>query len=122
MSQALELNLPTEQAVDELLIISSQNPGKAYAIFKHSTRCNISSMALNRMDKTDFFEKFNVPFYYLDLIQFRNVSNYVAQKLQVEHESPQLLIIKNGKCIASETHNGIRESWLLEVLPPADTK
>jgi bacillithiol system protein YtxJ len=117
MHQTLKLNLLSEQALDELLIISSQNPNKTYAIFKHSTRCNISTMALNRMDKTDFFEKFNVPFYYLDLIQYRNVSNYVAQKLQVEHESPQLLIIKNGKCIASETHNGIRESWLLEAMP-----
>jgi bacillithiol system protein YtxJ len=115
MSHALKFTLQTEQALDELLLVSSQTPNKTFAIFKHSTRCNISSMALNRMDKTDFFEKHDVPFYYLDLIQFRNVSNYLAQKLQVQHESPQLLIIKNGTCIASQTHNGIRESWLLEI-------
>jgi bacillithiol system protein YtxJ len=122
MHTTVMINLFTENALDDLLQTSAQNPSKIYAIFKHSTRCNISSMALNRMDKTDFFEKQDVPFYYLDLIQFRNVSNYVAQQLQVEHESPQLLIIKNGKCMASETHNGIRESWLLEVLTTSNTQ
>ena len=122
MHTTVMLNILTENAIDDLLQTSIESPSQTYAIFKHSTRCNISSMALNRMDKTDFFEKFEVPFYYLDLIQFRNVSNYVAQQLQVEHESPQLLIIKNGKCIASETHNGIRESWLLEILTPSNTQ
>ena len=69
-------------------------------------------MALNRMEKTNFFEKNNVPFYYLDLIQYRNVSNFIAQKLQVEHQSPQLLLVKNGKCIANASHNEISEHWL----------
>jgi bacillithiol system protein YtxJ len=122
MRATVMINLLTENALDDLLQTSAQNPSKTYAIFKHSTRCNISSMALNRMEKIDFFEKQDVPFYYLDLIQYRNISNYVAQQLQVEHESPQLLIIKNGKCIASETHNGIRESWLLEILTPSNTQ
>lgn len=117
MQQAVMFNLITETAVDDLLLLSSQNSSKTYVIFKHSTRCSISSMALNRMENTNFFEKQNVPFYYLDLIQYRNVSNYVSQILNVEHQSPQLLLIKNGKCIAVESHNGIRESWLQEMLP-----
>ena len=117
MQQAVMFNLLTETAVDDLLLLSSQNSSKTYAIFKHSTRCNISSMALHRMENTNFFELKNVPFYYLDLIQHRSVSNYVSQKLNVEHQSPQLLLIKNGKCIAVESHNGIRESWLQEMLP-----
>ena len=122
MHATVMINLLTENALDDLLQTSAHNPSKTYAIFKHSTRCNISSMALNRMEKIDFFEKQDVPFYYLDLIQYRNVSNYVAQKLNVEHQSPQLLFIKNGQCIACESHNGIRESWLNEVLPAVNTQ
>jgi bacillithiol system protein YtxJ len=116
MQKAVRFNLITEQAVDELLFTSVQNPTKKYSIFKHSTRCNISSMALSRMERSDFFEKNDLPFYYLDLIQYRNISNYVAEKLNIEHESPQLLIIENGKCIANESHNGISASWLNAVI------
>jgi bacillithiol system protein YtxJ len=121
MRNTLNNSLDSEPAVDDLLSFSIQNSNKKFAVFKHSTRCNISAMALNRMQNTSFFEKFDVPFYYLDLIQHRNVSNYIAQKFQVEHESPQILIIQNGKCIASQTHNGIRESWLMELLPQANS-
>lgn len=116
MQKAVRFNLITEQAVDDLLYTSTQNPSKFYSVFKHSTRCSISSIALSRMERTDFFEKFDMPFYYLDLIQYRNVSNYVALKLQVEHESPQLLVIKNGKCLTYESHNGISASWLEEII------
>lgn len=76
-------------------------------IFKHSTRCSISMMAKKRvdMDLDDLPE--NVTPYFLDLIAYRNLSGMVAEVFQVHHESPQLLLIKNGECILDQSHGDI---------------
>lgn len=78
-------------------------------IFKHSTRCNISSSALNRVERNWNNEQDDVKVkpYYLDLIAYRNISNEIAKKWDIEHQSPQVLVIKNGTCIYTETHMGI---------------
>jgi len=75
-------------------------------IFKHSTRCSISSVAKMRL--TSFWNfKEELPVYYLDLIVFRNISNLIADKFEVRHESPQLLVIKDGKCVYNASHLSI---------------
>ena len=73
-------------------------------IFKHSTRCSISSMAASRLKREwdlDF------PIYYLDLITYRSISNQIATDFGVTHQSPQFLVIKNGKCVYHASHNSI---------------
>jgi bacillithiol system protein YtxJ len=82
-------------------------------IFKHSTRCSISSTAKNRLDTAR--ETGSIPFYYLDLITYRSLSNLVAERFEVPHESPQILVIKNGKCVYDESHLGIRMEDILEL-------
>ena len=85
-------------------------------IFKHSTRCSISMMAKRRfeLDWNDIPD--NVSLYFLDLIQYRDLSNQVAQLFQVHHESPQLLLIKDGECILDQSHGEISvEEALLEI-------
>ena len=74
-------------------------------IFKHSTRCSISSMAKNRLERVPAPD--HIRFYYLDLIRYRSVSNKVAELFQVWHESPQVLLLKNGECVYDESHNAI---------------
>jgi bacillithiol system protein YtxJ len=74
-------------------------------IFKHSTRCSISAMAKNRLERET--PPGSVTFYYLDLIRFRSVSNKIAEDFHVHHESPQVLLIKDGVCTYDESHNGI---------------
>jgi len=71
-------------------------------IFKHSTRCSISSVAKNRIEKPAESSPF--PVLYIDLLQFRDVSNHVAQALSTQHESPQLLKIENGSVTAVWNH------------------
>ncbi len=75
-------------------------------IFKHSTRCNVSSMAKNRLDKNEAPDGIN--FYFLDLIKYRDLSNKIAHYFEVYHQSPQVLVIIKGKCIYNESHSGIR--------------
>lgn len=94
--------LTSEEQLSEVNAVSAQQP---VAIFKHSTRCSISSMAKARLERS--VEPEGLTFYYLDLISYRPVSNKIAEIYQVPHESPQVLVIRNGECIYSESHGGI---------------
>ena len=76
-------------------------------IFKHSTRCSISLMAKRRFEMELDNLPENLPLYFLDLIKYRDISNQIAQDFQVHHQSPQLLLIKDGQCILDQSHSGI---------------
>lgn len=77
---------------------------KPQAIFKHSTRCAISSIAQNRIERC---ADDSIEFHHLDLLSQRGLSNIIAEKLSVYHESPQVLLLQNGECIYDESHNAI---------------
>jgi len=94
--------LTTEEQLSEIKELSNERP---VVIFKHSTRCSISSMAKGRLDRET--PPADVPFYYLDLIKYRSVSNKIAEVFGVHHESPQVLVLKKGECTYDESHNGI---------------
>lgn len=85
---------------------------KPVVIFKHSTRCSISNMAKSRLERS--FKPSAIEFYYLDLLKYRPVSTMIAEQFNVHHESPQVLLIKNGECIYEESHNGIDFQEILE--------
>lgn len=105
--------IPLESA-DQLNEIK-QNQGYSL-IFKHSTRCSISMMAKRRfeLDWEDLPE--DMPLYFLDLIKYRELSGMVAQLFQVHHESPQLILIKDGECVLDQSHGGISVEEALSVL------
>lgn len=94
--------LTEEAQLDAIKEESAQQP---VVIFKHSTRCSISSMAKMRLEREEAPQ--NVKFYYLDLLKYRPISNKIADVFGVYHESPQILIIKNGECTYDESHGGI---------------
>ena len=94
--------LQTEAQVDE---IKSKSQNKPQVIFKHSIRCSISSMAKSRLDRNE--QPNGLDFYYLDIINHRNLSNKIAKDFEVHHQSPQVLIIDGGQCVYNESHSGI---------------
>ncbi len=96
------ISLNSEKQLQEIKEKSKEKP---QVIFKHSTRCSVSSMAKNRLEKGS--EPEGMDFYFLDLIKYRTISNLIAQDFKVYHESPQILIIKNGKSVYDESHSGI---------------
>jgi bacillithiol system protein YtxJ len=102
------MNWTTLNSEDQLEIIREESKIQPIVIFKHSTTCNISAMMLNRLErnwKTD--EASSVKPYFLDLKAHRSVSNKVASFFDVEHESPQMLIIRNGKPVDVTSHYDI---------------
>lgn len=96
------IHLTDEEQLNNIIEKSQE---KAQVIFKHSNRCSISSVALQRLQKAN--KPGDIDFYFLDLIKFRSISNQVAEIFKVRHESPQVLVIKDGKCIFNESHLGI---------------
>ena len=105
------------QSPQELEALISQSFDKPVMIFKHSTRCSISSMALDRLQRSwSESEMEALAPYYLDLISYRDVSNEVARLLQVEHQSPQLLLLKNGEVVYHTSHMGISYQQLKQEL------
>ena len=93
--------LHTPQDVDALAEQSKQHP---CLIFKHSTRCPISSLARHRLESDWDFGATEIEAYFLDLIAHRDTSQYVAEVFSVHHESPQVLLIYQGECLYDESH------------------
>jgi len=96
--------------------IVEESNGQPIVIFKHSTRCSISGTALGRVDRNwkDLSEV--VKPYLLDLIAYRDISNEIADRFAIHHESPQLLLINKGECTYVESHLGIDVRDLKEEL------
>lgn len=94
--------------IEQLVDIDVKSHEAPVLIFKHSTRCSISAAALSRLERTWQNEEMQeVQAYYLDLLSFRTLSNAIATHYGVEHQSPQVLLIKKGNCIYHESHMGI---------------
>lgn len=89
--------------LNEIMDLSHQQP---VIIFKHSTRCSISRMALKQFENEYDLEGSVTP-YFLDLINHRDISNEIATRFEVYHQSPQLLLIKEGKSIYDASHSDI---------------
>ena len=94
--------LTSEEGLEALKEASKETP---QVIFKHSTRCSISSVAYQRIQKSE--QPAGIQFHLLDLIAYRSLSNKIAQDFGVHHESPQVLVIKNGECVYDDSHMGI---------------
>ncbi len=108
------IDLTNEQELEAIKEQSKQHP---VVIFKHSTRCSISAMAKNRLEREKAVG--DTPFYFLDLIRYRALSNKIAADFHVHHQSPQILIIKNGDCVYEDSHNGINMHDIVELIASA---
>ena len=98
----------TEQ-LDEILEESKTKP---VAIFKHSTRCGISRGVLKMLERNYGLTDDQLKLYYLDLLENRAVSNEIATRFKVHHESPQLIVIKNGSVVHHDSHHSIEAAHL----------
>jgi bacillithiol system protein YtxJ len=94
-------------SVEEINTIKEISKNQSILIFKHSTRCGISRMVIKQFESLFNEENKQLKVYYLDLLNFREVSSKLSEVFQVIHQSPQLLVIKNGILVYDESHFGI---------------
>ena len=98
--------------LNEIIDLSTEKP---VVIFKHSTRCSISRMALKQFENEfDLNEK--VVSFLLDLIEYRNISNEIASRFGVQHQSPQIILICDGKAVYNASHESIEAAKLVKYL------
>jgi len=105
--------LRNEADISEIVAKSFQQP---VLIYKHSTRCSLSSVTQARLERNWQSESLDIECYFLDLIAFRGLSNLVADKFQVPHQSPQILVISQGVSFFDCSHMSISHGVLKEVL------
>ncbi|MBF6642068.1 bacillithiol system redox-active protein YtxJ [Flavobacterium sp. J49] len=92
--------------IGQLNEIVNESSAKPVIIFKHSTRCGISRMTLKQFENEYELEDLVTP-YFLDLLENRDISNEVAKRFDIEHQSPQLILIKNGRATYNASHSDI---------------
>jgi bacillithiol system protein YtxJ len=108
------------QSETQLEEIRERSTRRAQLIFKHSTRCPTSSLVKNRLERAQ--QPDSIDFYYLDLLGYRPISNKIVEDFFVEHESPQVLLIRDGQCIYDESHTGITMDDIVEQITTKDKK
>ena len=101
-------------SMEQLTQIAKDSKSKPVAIYKHSTTCGISGMVLRGLQSQYDIEASALDFYYLDLKAYRQISNEVAARFQVWHESPQIILIKNGTAVYNASHSAVNAHALKE--------
>lgn len=107
------IELTNNHQLEELVKLSTTKP---VLIFKHSTRCGISRMVLKSFERAYDLPENEVELYFLDLLSYKTLSNDISVKFNVLHQSPQVLVLKNGSAIYNDSHSYISVATVKEVL------
>ena len=108
-SETFWKNITSEEDLNKAI---EESATKKVAIFKHSTSCFISKTVLKNFEKEVANTDKEVSYYFLDLLAHRNISNKIAEQLEVTHQSPQLIVLENGKATKNASHSDISVSLL----------
>lgn len=103
------------EELDQIGEINKTSEQQFVLIYKHSTRCGISSAALKRLESESFAHTgSSLKHYFLDLLRHRDISMAIADRYGVRHESPQVLLIRNGQCVYHSSHSAISYETLIK--------
>lgn len=109
------MNWTKIESIEQLGEIKEESKNHPILLFKHSTTCSISAMALNRMERNyDQAKVGELKPYYLDLLKHRDISRKIAEDFDVEHESPQAILVKDGNAIYDASHYDISFAEIAE--------
>ncbi|MFT5858242.1 MAG: bacillithiol system protein YtxJ [Flavobacteriaceae bacterium] len=108
-SESSKKGLPWQPltSIDQLKEVINSSSDKPVLLFKHSTSCGISSMAMSGFQRGWEGTEEEIGIYYLDLLNYRNISQEIAAITGVIHQSPQVIVLKNSKVVYTATHSGI---------------
>ncbi len=116
INQGIHENWTSLETEDQLRKAIEDSKDKPVGFFKHSTRCGISSRAKYVLEDDWDLAKDEIDFYYIDLLKFRPISNLVAELTQVIHQSPQIIIMKDGDVVLDASHHDITVAEIKEVI------
>jgi len=107
------VSLTDKAQLEEIITISISKP---VLIFKHSSRCGISRMVLKTFESEYDIPETEIDMYFLDLLGYRALSQDISEKFKVAHQSPQVLLIKNGAVIYNNSHDYISFDKIKEAI------
>lgn len=102
-------------SVEQLNQVLNDHSKSTKLFFKHSTRCSISSMAL-KFFESDWKNTEEVECYFVDLIAYRDVSNAIAKLTNIEHQSPQVIVLKENSVVYNASHQSINAEKILNLI------
>lgn len=103
--------ITSNDTLNNLIELSNNSP---IVVFKHSNRCSVSRWVWNDFQRANFPAE--VKIFLLNVIEQRHLSNQLAEHFEIRHESPQVLLIQNGKCIYHDSHQGIDATKMQSLL------
>ena len=112
MLETVEVPWHQLNTMEQLESLVQESKTQPIAIFKHSTRCGISRSVLKQFERNFNLKEDQIKLYFLDLLQNRDISNEIAAKFKVHHESPQMLLIKDGVVVHHHSHHEIDAAHL----------
>ena len=107
------IHLTSQEQLQEAI---NSNESKPQLFFKHSTRCIISKMALQDFERSTVIDSSAADFYLLDLLNYRNISDEISKRLNIIHQSPQVIMLSNNEVLYSETHDRINGAKVQHIL------
>ncbi len=107
------MNWTEINSLDQLHQIISESEQHPVLIYKHSTRCGTSRMVLDRLER-NWNGMTEIKPYFLDLISHREISNAIADTFGIEHESPQVLLIANGRAVYDDSHYAVNVQSIVD--------
>lgn len=113
---SLKINWIVLTEKEQLEEIIKNSIAKPVLIFKHSSRCGISRMVLKNFEREFDLDKTKMDLYFLNLLSYRALSQDISIKFKVVHQSPQVLVIKNGAIIYQDSHDYISLDKIKEIL------
>lgn len=109
-------NWKTITSEDDVQKIIDASVLKTQIIFKDSQSCGISAYAKERLSEGSSLLVEKSEFNYLDLLKYRTVSNFIADELDITHQSPQIIVIKDKKVVYRDSHHSIQPEKILKHL------
>lgn len=100
------------ESEEDLKAAIEESYKRKVVLFKHSTRCHISKTVLRNFEREVDDENKDIAYYFLDLLSYRNLSNQIADQFDVVHQSPQMIVLKDGKAVLDASHQSISTSLL----------
>ena len=89
---------------------------KPLIIFKHSYRCSLSSMALNRIENISEELSQKAKFVLVDVINQRDLSTEISRYFNIKHESPQVIFYHQNEVQFADSHLNINSSKIMDYL------
>lgn len=102
--------------IEQLEELEQESHNHLVLLFKHSTRCSISLMAKNRIESGWEYRTDEIVPYYLDLLQYRSISNAISERFGIVHQSPQIIVLKAGKVVHQASHSAIQPTALRSII------